>query len=130
MSVPKMEEGASCQSMIPISLPNDFGGDVSFTGCLVKESSRYDEGTGVLTKEALYLTDDGWVAYSIIRAKGNEKSRSAYMMDKNEDGFRFITDGSVCFPVDENLLVEMLFAALAAQAEIKPVNKNLAASNA
>lgn len=129
MSVPKMEEGAA-RPMIPITLPNDHGGEISFTGCLVKESSRLDENTGVLTKEALYLTDDGWVAYSVVRAKGSDKSRSAYMMDKNEGGFRFITDGAVTFPVEENLLVEMLFDQLVSRAETESAKKDLAASNA
>jgi len=85
--------GRMVVEMESVTLVDDEGGEVSFTGYLYDQTSFYDEKTGVLTKQRLYTTDDGQQAFSIVASDGNVKKRSAYLVRREGDVCR-ISNGS------------------------------------
>lgn len=77
--------GGMVVQMDSVTLVDDEGGEISFTGYLYDQTSFYDEKTGVLTKQRLYATDDGQQAFSIVASDGNVKKRRAYMVRRKGD---------------------------------------------
>lgn len=77
--------GRMVVAMESVTLVDDDGGEVSFTGYLYDQTSFYDEKTGVLTKQRLYTTSDGQQAFSIVASDGNVKKRSAYLVRREGD---------------------------------------------
>lgn len=67
-------------TMEPITLPNDSGASLSFVGRLCAENSFFDEETGVLTQQKLYITNNGHTAYAVVRGDGRSKERRAYLI--------------------------------------------------
>lgn len=72
-------------AFIPITLENDSGAGVSFNGALYAQTSFFEEDTGVLTKQELYVTDDGGQAFSIVSTDGDRKQRAAYLVHRDGD---------------------------------------------
>lgn len=72
----KDETGA----MEDVTLQNDVGAPITFSGRLVAENSFFDETTGALTRQKLYHTADGAQAYSVATSDGKTKERRAYII--------------------------------------------------
>ncbi len=66
-----------------ITLENDTGANIAFLGRLFAEHSFYDEETGVLTQQRLYVTRDGHQAYSVISSDGKNKEKRAYLIKRD-----------------------------------------------
>ncbi len=67
-------------SMENVSLKHDNGPDINFHGRLFAESSWFDEESGTLTRQKLYVTDSKEQVYYIVRGNGPERSRHAYKL--------------------------------------------------
>ncbi|MDK2957214.1 MAG: hypothetical protein PWQ57_2710 [Desulfovibrionales bacterium] len=94
-----------------VTLQNDSGGDLSFRGRLTAESSHYDEWCGILTKEKIYLTDDGRTAYSIAMSDGETKDRRAYLIEASSSGDCIVNDGKLTMLMPQDILLTMLSMA-------------------
>lgn len=68
-----------------ITLPNDNGSEIEFLGKLYAEHSFYDEDSGVLTQQRLYITADGHQAYGVISGSGRTKERRAYLIKRDNE---------------------------------------------
>ncbi|MFW5837113.1 MAG: hypothetical protein ACOCVM_03840, partial [Desulfovibrionaceae bacterium] len=94
-----------------MELPNDNGEGIPIKGRLTAESSHYDEGCGILTKERLYLTDDGRTAYSVVMSDGESKERRSYLIETDVSGNCIISDGVLRIPVHQDMLLTILSLA-------------------
>ena len=65
-----------------VVLVNDIGAEITFQGKLHAEHSFFDEDTGILTQQKLYLTDDGHQAYAVVSGDGKTKERRAYLIKR------------------------------------------------
>lgn len=83
------------QNMESISLKQDNGHDLQFCGRLFSEcsysdkldSSNPDDMRSQLTRQRLYVTDNGDQVYQVIRSSAEGRSRNAY---------RLSVDGDIC----------------------------------
>lgn len=66
--------------MDEICLKHDNGEDMRFQGRLFSEYSHFDEETGSLTRQQLYVTDNHEQVYYIVRSNGRDHSRHAYKL--------------------------------------------------
>lgn len=100
MSAKQSDTGARV-AMEEILLKNDVGADFIFQGRLYSESSFFDEETGVMTRQRLYVTDQNKQVYSVFTSNGTLKDRRAYMLDVDGDMCR-INNGlfDVTVPLD------------------------------
>lgn len=73
--------------MEEICLKHDNGEDMRFQGRLFSECSHFDEEKDCLTRQQLYLADNGDQVYYIIRSYPNERERHAY---------RLAVEGDIC----------------------------------
>lgn len=73
------------KTMEDICLKNDNGEALSFQGRLFSECSHFDEESGCLTRQQLYITDSGEQVYYVIRSSNQEKSRHAYKLSVQGD---------------------------------------------
>lgn len=64
--------------MEEIALQLDNGAVLEFSGRLFSESSWFDEETGALTRQKLFLTDKNEQVYSVVAGMGKSRSRRAY----------------------------------------------------
>ena len=69
--------------MTGITLKNDNGAEIAFTGKLYAEHSFFDEDTGIMTQQKLYVTSDGRQAYSVVSGSGDNKERRAYLIKRD-----------------------------------------------
>lgn len=72
-------------NMEDVSLKHDNGDPFQFHGRLFSESSDFDKDSGSLTRQQLYLTDNGDQVYYIVRTEGNERTRHAYRLSIHGD---------------------------------------------
>ncbi len=79
MSEQKQKDAAIMEE---VTLSNDTGANLSFRGRLYAENSFYDEDTGTLTQQKLYITEKGQQAYSIVTSDGKNKERRAYLIKR------------------------------------------------
>lgn len=75
------------KTMENIALTLDNGAVLDFRGRLFSEASWYDEESGVLTHQKLYVTDGHDQVYSVVAGAGSSRSRRAY---------RIAVHGDVC----------------------------------
>ncbi|MDE5831891.1 MAG: hypothetical protein K2H64_02720 [Desulfovibrio sp.] len=73
------------RTMEDISLKHDNGDALRFKGRLFSECSHFDEESGSLTRQQLYVTDTGEKVYYIVRGAGKERSRSVYKLSVDGD---------------------------------------------
>lgn len=73
------------ENMENICLKHDNGEDMRFQGRLFSECSHFDEDTNALTRQQLYLTDNGEQVYYIVRSNGPERSHHAYRLTVQDD---------------------------------------------
>lgn len=66
--------------MESVTLQNDSGAAITFTGRLCAEHSFYDDDSGALTQQKLYITNSGYTAYAVVRNDGRAKQRRAYLL--------------------------------------------------
>lgn len=66
--------------MDDICLKHDNGADLRFRGRLFSECSWFDEESGTLTRQQLYMTDTREQVYYIVRSRGQERTRHAYRL--------------------------------------------------
>lgn len=78
-------------SMENICLKHDNGEDLRFHGRLFSECSHFDEDTGGITRQQLYVTDSGEQVYYIVQSDGRgsqgrrDNKRRAYRLSVKED---------------------------------------------
>lgn len=67
-------------NMENICLKHDNGEDLRFQGRLFSECSHFDEDSGTLTRQQLYLTDTNDQVYYIVRIEDQKRTRHAYRL--------------------------------------------------
>ncbi|GFM36142.1 hypothetical protein [Desulfovibrio psychrotolerans] len=90
--------------MEEITLMNDVGADITFRGRLYSESSYYDEESGVMTRQRLYVTEQNQQVYSIVTSDGVNKDRRVYLLQVDGDMCR-INNGLFDVTVQLDLLM-------------------------
>ena len=103
-----------------VTLLNDFGSQISFTGRLMAENSTFDEASGVLTNEKVYENEKGVLAYGVVAAAAETRERRAYLIGGERDGARVISNGRLSITADTAELLTLLAMACAAQDEGHP----------
>lgn len=103
-----------------VTLLNDFGSQISFTGRLVAETSTFDEASGVLTSEKLYENEKGVLAYGVVAAQAETRERRAYLIGGEREGVRVISNGRLSITAETSELLTLLALACAAQEEGHP----------
>lgn len=73
-----MTDNTPQKNLEQIALRLDNGAEIAFAGRQFAGGSWYDEETGVLTRQNLYITDSSGHVYSIVSGRGQERSRRAY----------------------------------------------------
>lgn len=99
-----------------VTLENDFGGQISFTGKLENESLNFDENTGELVSEKIYSTEQGRTGYSVVNGDGIRRERRAYLLEDQEDTC-MVSNGSILLGLDTENLLTFFAKALAEEAE-------------
>lgn len=72
-------------NMNEICLKRDNGDALCFQGRLFSECSHFDEETSCLTRQQLYVTDQGEQVYYVVRSHGQDKERNAYRLTIKND---------------------------------------------
>ena len=72
--------GTGHKTMEDVSLMHDNGPDIVFRGRLFAECSWYDEESGALTRQKLYVTDTNEHVYYLVNHTGEERQRRAYRL--------------------------------------------------
>ena len=74
-----MMDGGSPQGALEsMALRLDNGAEIAFSGRQFAGGSWYDEETGVLTRQNLYITESNEHIYSIVTGTGHQRNRRAY----------------------------------------------------
>ena len=73
------------KNMEDVCLKLDKGDLLQFHGRLFSESSDFDKESGSLTRQQLYVTDNGDQVYYIVRTEGKERTRHAYRISVHGD---------------------------------------------
>ncbi len=107
----KMTKNAGCDSERNVSLANDFGEDISFTGHLVGEEMYFNDDTGMLTMEKLFKNNEQAMAYSIISAIGHARERRSYSVVPGKETSR-VDNGTLQLDLDTDMLFELLTLAI------------------
>lgn len=81
----KARGGGVPGTMEDICLKHDNGDDLRFQGRLFSECSHFDEENSSLTRQQLYVTDNGEQVYYIIRSDGHDRTRHAYRLAVHGD---------------------------------------------
>jgi len=92
-----------------VTLQLDNGAQMTFSGRQFAGGSWYDEETGELTRQNLYVTEENEHIYSIVTGAGNARSRRAYRVSLQGEQCT-INDGRNEMNVD----LEMLMLAVRA----------------
>ena len=106
-----MTDSARFKDLTPVTLELDNGTEMSFSGRPFAGGSWYDEETGTLTRQKLFITEAGEHVYSIVAAQGRERSRRAYRVHMEGETCT-IHDGRTEMTLD----LEMLMLAVRALA--------------
>lgn len=73
------------ENMDNFCLKHDNGDDLRFQGRLFSECSHFDEENSSLTRQQLFLTEDGEHVYYIIRSGNGNRTRHAYKLKVQDD---------------------------------------------
>lgn len=81
------EKGAAYMStdMEEICLKHDNGEPLRFMGRLFSECTHFDEDNSCLTRQQLYIADNGEQVYYVTRSLGRERERHAYRLSVTDD---------------------------------------------
>lgn len=75
-----MGNDMTCRAMEDICLKHDTGADLVFRGRLFSECSWYDDESGHITRQKLYVTEQNEHVYYIVSGSGQNRSRRAYSL--------------------------------------------------
>lgn len=104
-----MTDGAPQGALETVVLRLDNGAEITFSGRQFAGGSWYDEETGVLTRQNLYITDANEHIYSIVSGSGHTRQRRAYKVTLRGETCT-IHDGKT----EMTLSLEMLMLAVRA----------------
>lgn len=76
MNATGKNDSTPVQETVTLQLEN--GASMEFAGRQFAGGSWYDEETGVLTRQSLYVTSENEHVYSMVSGQGNKRSRRAY----------------------------------------------------
>lgn len=93
-------------ALSPITLKNDIGPDITFTGSLYAETSFFEDDSETLTRQNLYRTTDGPHAISITSMDEQKRFRRAYLVDRTDDSCTLI-NGDTEIPMPIELLMTL-----------------------
>ncbi len=71
--------------MEDLCLKGDFGAEISFRGRLFSECSYFDEESRAITRQRLYVTDQGEQVYAITSGLGGHKESRVYKLKLEGD---------------------------------------------
>lgn len=117
-----------------VTLENDFGGQISFTGKLENESLNFDEHTGELVAEKIYSTEQGRTGYSVVNGDGIRRERRAYLLEDQGETC-MVSNGSILLGLETENLLTLFAKAVAEEAakysedELEYFQKQLEAAN-
>lgn len=117
-----------------ITLENDYGGQITFTGHLEGETINYNEASGELVSEKIFKSEQDRTGYSVVVAKENHRERRAYLMECQNESC-MISNGSIILGIDTDILLTFLGKALDEEAEnqaedsLNHIRKQLQAAN-
>lgn len=104
-----MTDGSPQGALETVVLRLDNGAEITFSGRQFAGGSWYDEETGVLTRQNLYITEANEHVYSIVSGNGHERHRRAYRVALQGETCT-INDGKTEMTLD----LEMLMLAVRA----------------
>lgn len=121
------------ENMESICLKHDNGDDLRFQGRLFSECSYFDEESGILTRQQLYVTENNEQIYYIIRAGAGERTRHLYRLSMEGDKC-LIQNGHTEITLQFDMLMLAVRALCGLDAEATPtlemVEEMLKAANA
>lgn len=105
------------RQMEEITLKHGNGDIMRFQGRLFSESSDFDKDTGALTRQQLFIADNGDQVYYIVRTQGRERTRHAYRLAVKNDTC-VINNGrmEITLPFDMLMLAVRSLCGLSADA--------------
>ncbi len=106
-----MTDGSPQGALESMVLHLDNGAEIAFSGRQFAGGSWYDEESGILTRQNLYITEGNEHIYSIVTGKGHQRSRRAYRVSLHGETCT-INDGKT----EITLQLEMLMLAVRALA--------------
>lgn len=106
-----MSDGSPQGALETVVLHLDNGAEIAFSGRQFAGGSWYDEESGILTRQNLYITEGNEHIYSIVTGKGHQRSRRAYRVSLHGETCT-IHDGKT----EITLQLEMLMLAVRALA--------------
>ena len=98
-----MTESAAT-TMENVALTLDNGAVLDFRGRLFSEASWFDEDSGVLTHQKLYVTEGNEQVYSVASGAGRTRSRRAYRVSLHGEACT-INDGRTEMTLDLDMLM-------------------------
>jgi hypothetical protein len=117
-----------------ITLENDFGAQISFTGYLEGENIDYEDLTNSLISEKIYRSEEGRTGYSIVIGRDDLRERRAYLIEQQNETC-MVSNGSLTLGLDTDMLLTFMGKALEDQEEsttedsLKHIRKQLQAVN-
>ena len=72
-------------AMENLCLKGDYDAEISFRGRLFSECSYFDEDTRAITRQRLYVTDQGEQVYAIVSGLGGQKESRVYKLKLEGD---------------------------------------------
>ncbi len=99
-----MSNNAPKMNLTRVSLNLDNGAEMNFSGRPFAGGSWYDEETGTLTRQKLYIEESGEHVYSIVTGQGQERSRRAYRVSLSGESCT-INDGRTKMTLNLEMLM-------------------------
>lgn len=118
------------ENMQNISLKHDNGEDLRFQGRPFSGCSYFDDDHNTLTRQELYITDNGDYVYYIVRSSGHNRTRHAYRLSIQDDNC-IINNGKAEITLKFDMLMLAVRALCGLDADATPsVEEMLKAANA
>ncbi|MBI9111263.1 hypothetical protein [Maridesulfovibrio ferrireducens] len=105
-----------------VTLENDFGGPISFTGKLENEAMNYCERSGELVSEKIYMSEKGRTGYSVATRKDEAREKRAYLMEDQGETC-LVSNGSILLGMDTDNLITFFAKVLDEQATEKSADE-------
>ena len=99
-----MSNNAPKMNLTRVSLNLDNGAEMNLSGRPFAGGSWYDEETGTLTRQKLYIEESGEHVYSIVTGQGQERSRRAYRVSLSGESCT-INDGRMKMTLNLEMLM-------------------------
>jgi hypothetical protein len=105
-----------------VTLENDFGCPISFTGKLENEAMNYCERSGELVSEKIYMSEKGRTGYSVATRKEEAREKRAYLMEDQGETC-LVSNGSILLGMDTENLITFFAQVLDEQATEKSADE-------